>query len=61
MEDVFVISEVSDRSPDHTKHGQLNQPVFSASVNCEQVLGAYGERVLLQTATVLLQRADGSD
>ena len=57
----FVTSEVSERSPDNTKHGQLNQPVNSTSVNFEQVLVACGERVLLQTASVPIQRADGSE
>ena len=61
MENVFVTSEVSKRSPDNTKHGQLNQPVNFISVNFEQVLVACGERVLLQTATVPIQKADGSE
>ena len=61
VENVFVTSEVSERSSDNTKHGQLNQPVNSTSVNFEQVLVACGERVLLQTATVPVQRVDGSE
>ena len=61
VENVFVTSEVSERSPYNTKHGHLNQPVNSTSVNFEQVLAAYGERVLLQTATVPIQRVDGSE
>ena len=52
---------MSERSSDNTKHGQLNQPVNSTSVNFEQVLVACGERVLLQTATVPIQRVDGSE
>ena len=43
---------MSERSPDNTKHGQLNQPV-NLSVKFEQVLVACGESVPLQTATVL--------
>ena len=61
VENVFVTSEVSERSSDNTKHGQLNQPVNSTSVNFEQVLVACGERVLLQTATVPIQRVDRSE
>ena len=60
VENVFVTSEVSERSPDNTKHVQLNQPVNSTSVNFEHALVTYGERVLLQTATVPIQTADGS-
>ena len=55
VEDVFVTLEVSKRSPDNTKLGQLNQPINSTGVNFEQVLVAYGERVLLGTATVAIQ------
>ena len=60
VENVFVTSEVSERSPDNTKHVQLNQPVNSTSVNFEHALVSCGERVLLQTATVPIQTADGS-
>ena len=60
MENVFVTSEVSERSPDNIKHIQLTQPVNSTSVNFEHALVTCGERVLLQTATVPIQTADGS-
>ena len=60
MENVFVTSKVSERSPDNTKHVQLNQPVNSTSVNFEHALLTCGERVILQTATVPIQTADGS-
>ena len=52
---------MSDRSPDNTKHVQLNQPVNSTSVNFEQALVTCGERVLLQTATVPIQATKGSE
>ena len=48
------------RSPDNIKHVQLNQPVNSTSVNFEHALITCGERVLLQTAAVPIQTADGS-
>ena len=57
MENVFVTPGVSERSPDNTKHGQLNQPV-NLSVKFEQALVACGERVLLQSATMFIQRVD---
>ena len=60
VENVFVTSEVSERSPDNTKHVQLNQPVNSTSINFEHALVTCGERVLLQTATVPIQTADRS-
>ena len=60
VENVFVTSEVSERSPDNTKHVQLNQPVNSTSVNFEHALVTCGERVIFQTATVPIQTADGS-
>ena len=60
MKNVFATSDVRERSPDNTKHGQLNQSV-NLSVNFKQVLVACGERVPLQTATVPIQRVDGSE
>lgn len=57
VENVFVTFEVSERSPDNTKHVQLNQPVNSTSVNFEHVLITCGEKELFQTATVPIQTA----
>ena len=44
VENVFVTSEVGERSPDNTKHVQLNQPVNSTSVNFEHALVTCGEK-----------------
>ena len=58
VENVFVTSKVSERSSDN-KTWSINQPVNSTSVNFEQVLVACGERVLLQTATMPIQKVNG--
>lgn len=60
MENVVVTSKVSEGSLDNINHVQLSQPVNSTSVSFEQALVTCGERVLLQTATVPIQTADGS-